>query len=109
MDNVSRLNRLLFEHNCVVSMNIEMHDFKYQLALTMSSTDDPESGAVTINFQDVSALKLNGFGGGLTQFMDLAVTRVDQGLDRIRYELTDVEEEKISFYFFTFRETVHKE
>jgi hypothetical protein len=91
MDNLSRLNQLLFQHNCVVSMNIEMLDFKYQLTLTMSSSDDPETGAVTVNFQDVSALKLRGFGGGLTQFMDLVVTRIDNGLDRIRYELSDVE------------------
>ncbi|MGE7957008.1 hypothetical protein ACQKQA_10490 [Pseudomonas sp. NPDC089530] len=90
-------------------MNVEMQDFKYNLVLTMSSTDDPETGAVTVNFQDVSALNLSGFGGGLTQFMDLVVTRVDSGLDRIRYELRDVEDEKISFSFFTFSELVHKE
>jgi hypothetical protein len=68
----------------------------------MSSSDDPETGAVTIGFQDVSALNLDGFGGGLTQFMDLVVSRIDEGLDRIRYELRDIENEKISFYFFTF-------
>ena len=109
MDSVSRLNELLIEHNCVVSMSIEMQDFKYNLALTMSSSDDAELGAVTVNFQDVSALNLSGFGGGLTQFMDLIVSRVDSGLDRIRYELRDVEDEKISFYFFTFSGPIHKE
>jgi hypothetical protein len=109
MDGVSRLNELLFEHNCVVSMNVEMQDFKYSLALTMSSSDDPEIGAVTVNFQDVSALNLSGFGGGLTQFMDLVVTRIDDGLDRIRYELKDIEDKKISFYFFTFSVRDHKE
>ena len=102
MDGVSRLNELLFEHNCVVSMSVEMQDFKYSLALTMSSSNDPETGVVTVNFQDVSALKLSGFGGGLTQFMDIIVTRIDDGLDRIRYELRDMEDEKISFYFCTF-------
>ncbi|PKA73154.1 hypothetical protein ATI02_6275 [Pseudomonas baetica] len=34
MDNLSRLNQLFFQHNGVVSMNIEMLDFKYQLTLT---------------------------------------------------------------------------
>lgn len=106
---LSRLNELFFENNCVVSMKIEMQDFKYSLALTMSSSDDPETGAVTVNFQDVSSLSLSGFGGGLTQFMDLIATRIDDGLDRIRYELRDIEDEKISFYFFTFTVRDHKE
>lgn len=108
MNGVSRLNELLLEHNCVVSMNVEMQDYKYSLALTMSSSDDPETGAVTVNFQDVSTLNLSGFGGGLTQFMDLVVTRIDDGLDRIRYELRDIDDEKISFYFFTFSVRDHK-
>lgn len=99
MESVSHLNALLREHNCVVSINIAIADFKYNLALTMSSSDDPEAGIVTVNFQDVSALNLDGFGGGLTQFMDLVVSRIDDGLDRIRYELRDIENEKISFYF----------
>ncbi|MGF6125196.1 hypothetical protein QF019_000385 [Pseudomonas frederiksbergensis] len=109
MDSISRLNELLIEHNCVVSINIEMQDFKYSLALTMSSSDDPESGAVTVTFQDVKALNLSGFGGGLTQFMDLVVTRIEDGLDRVRYELRDIEDEKISFYFLTFSELIHNE
>lgn len=107
MDKLSRLNSLLIQHNAVVSLNIEIQDFKYNLALTMSSLDDAAESAITINFQDVSALDLIGFGGGLTQFMELVVTRIDRGLDRIRYELRDVEDEKISFYFFTFSEPSH--
>lgn len=35
---ISRLNELFIEHNCVASMNIEMMDFKYNLTLTMSSS-----------------------------------------------------------------------
>jgi len=106
---LSRLNELLFEHNCVASMKLEMVDFKYNLTLTMSSTKDPEIEGVTAVFCDVSALNLSGFGGGLTQFMDLIVTRIDDGLDRIRYELRDIENEKISFFFFTFTVRDHKE
>jgi hypothetical protein len=107
MDKLSRLNSLLIQHNAVVSLNIEIQDFKYNLALTMSSLDDAAENTITINFQDVSALNLSGFGGGLTQFMELVVTRIDRGLDRVRYELRDVEDEKISFYFFTFSEPSH--
>ncbi|VVP48200.1 hypothetical protein PS896_05222 [Pseudomonas fluorescens] len=108
MNSIPHLNDLLSSHNCVISINIEMQDFKYDLSLTMSSSNDPETAAVTVKFHDVSALHLKGFGGGLTQFMDLSVSRIDDGLDRIRYELRDVEEEKISFYFFSFSATVQK-
>lgn len=103
-----RLNELFFEHNCVASMKLEMVDSKYNLTLTMSSAEDPETEGVTAVFRDVSALNLRSFGGGLTQFMDLVVTRIDNGLDRIRYELADVEEGKISFYFSTFSARDHK-
>ncbi|WP_180698976.1 hypothetical protein [Pseudomonas crudilactis] len=106
---LSRLNELFFEHNCVASMQLEMVDFKYSLTLTMSSSEHPETEGVTAVFHDVSALNLSGFGGGPTQFMDLVVTRIDDGLDRIRYELRDIEDEKISFYFFTFSVRDHKE
>jgi hypothetical protein len=99
---LSRLNKLFFENNCVASMRLEMVDFKYNLTLTMASADDPETEGLTAVFHDVSALKLSGFGGGITQFMDLVVTRINGGLDRIRYELRDIENEKISFFFFTF-------
>jgi len=106
---LSRLNQLFFENNCVASMQLEMVDFKYKLTLSMSSSDDPETERVTAVFRDVSALNLSGFGGGLTQFMDLVVTRIDDGLDRVRYELRDLEDEKISFYFLTFSVRDHKE
>ncbi|WDH55372.1 hypothetical protein PUP75_11465 [Pseudomonas chlororaphis] len=101
MDRVDQLNELLREHCCVISMGIELQDYKYDLALKMS-VDESDLDAVTILFQDVSALHLNGFGGGLTQFMDLTVTRINDGLDRVRYELRDIRDEKISFSFFTF-------
>ncbi|MFL1495041.1 hypothetical protein [Pseudomonas antarctica] len=101
MDRLERLNELLREHDCVIAIDIQFEDFKYDLALTLS-VDTTDWNAVTIHFQDVSALNLSEFGGGITQFMRLNVTRIDDGLDRIRYELRDVRHEKITFRFFTF-------
>lgn len=109
MDSLRRLNELLIEHNCVVSIDIEVQDFKYNLTLTMASSSGAESGTVEVIFHDVSALNLHGFGGGLTQFMDLTISRLNAGLDRIRYEARDIEDEKISFYFFTFSGPIYKE
>ncbi|MEX5559018.1 hypothetical protein Q1J45_15745 [Pseudomonas rhodesiae] len=65
-----------------MSIDIKFNDFKYDLELMLSAS---ELGldAVLLIFHDVSALELNGFGGGLTQFMHLEAARVDNGLDRI--------------------------
>lgn len=100
MDRLDRLNDLLREQNCVMSIDIKFNDFKYDLELVLSA-DESGSDAVSLIFHDVSALELNGFGGGLTQFMHLEAFRVDNGLDRIRYEMRDVDDDKISFKFFT--------
>lgn len=101
MDRLDRLNDLLREQDCVMSIDIKFNDFKYDLELVLSAN---ESGldAVSLIFHDVSALELNGFGGGLTQFMRLEASRVDNGLDRIRFEMRDAGDDKISFKFFTF-------
>ena len=101
MDRLDRLNDLLREHDCVMSINIKFDDFKYDLVLVLSGNAS-DLDAVTLNFHDVSALDLSGFGGGLTQFMHLEASRVDDGLDRIRYEIRDQGDERISFKFFTF-------
>ncbi len=101
MDRLDRLNDLLREQNCVMAIDIKFNDFKYDLELVLSA-NELGLDAVSLIFHDVSALDLSGFGGGLTQFMHLEAARVDHGLDRIRYEMRDVNDEKISFKFFTF-------
>ncbi|MGH8448739.1 hypothetical protein [Pseudomonas sp.] len=84
-----------------MSINIKFEDFKYDLVLVLSA-DESALDALTLHFNDVSALELSGFGGGLTQFMRLQASRVENGFDRIRYEIRDLSGEKISFRFFTF-------
>lgn len=101
MDRLHRLNDLLREHDCVMSIDIKFGDFKYDLRLKLSA-DESGLDAVTLTFHDISALDLSGFGGGLTQFMSLEASRVDGGLDRIRYEIRELSGGKISFKFFTF-------
>lgn len=101
MDRLDRLNNLLREQDCVMSIDIKFNDFKYDLELVLSA-DESALDALTLNFNDVSALELSGFGGGLTQFMHLEASRVEDGLDRIRYEIRDLSGEKVSFKFFTF-------
>ncbi|NWE19906.1 hypothetical protein [Pseudomonas sp. P7548] len=101
MGKLDHLNDLLREHDCVMSIDIKFDDSKYDLRLKLS-VDESGLDAVTLTFHDISALDLNGFGGGLTQFMHLEASRVEDGLDRVRYEIRDLSDEKISFKFFTF-------
>ena len=37
MDRLDRLNDLLREHDCVMSINIKFDDFKYDLVLVLSA------------------------------------------------------------------------
>jgi hypothetical protein len=101
MYRLDRLNGLLREQDCVMSIDIKFNEFKYDLELVLSANESG-SDAVSLIFHDVSALELNGFGGGLTQLMHLEASRVYDGLDRIRYEIRDLSGGKISFSFFNF-------
>lgn len=44
-------------------------------------------------------MSVKEFGGGLTQFMHLKVSETNSGFDRARYELSDMEDEKIYCLF----------
>jgi len=102
MNSLNAVNELLIGHSCVVSIRLELNDLKYDLALTLAESEDSESERMEIHFYDVSALEIKDFGGGLTQLMHLKISPINSGLDRIRYEIRDLEGEKISFQFFKF-------
>jgi hypothetical protein len=51
---------------------------------------------------DISQFTSRDFGGGLTQLMHMNVNKLDSGFDRIRYQFSDLEDGKLSFYFSSF-------
>ncbi|AUG42038.1 MULTISPECIES: hypothetical protein [Pseudomonas] len=98
------LNELLIGHNCVESMCIESEDgiVKYNLLLTLAESESYDSKKIKVCFYDVSSLSVKEFGGGLTQFMHLKISKTNSGFDRARYELSEMEDEKIYCLFFGF-------
>ena len=105
MSNIQALNAFLREYVYVEALHLDSEDglSSYNLLMTLAESSLPGAKNITIVFYNVGGLKIREFGGGLTQFMDLCVSRVEGGLDRIRYELVDEEDEKIAFNFHTFK------
>ncbi len=101
MRTLDNLNRILFNNNCLTNfqLDIELNSFKYNLLLTLSN--DPRSFEnVSLYFYDISNLKIKNIGGGLIQFMHLQIIELNNGLDRIKYSIQDLEDQKLSFQFF---------
>ncbi len=108
MIDIDGLNAKLISNNCVISIHIDMEfdELSYSLLLTLSDSEKIGAKQISLFFRDVSNLHLSEIGGGLTQFMNLKIERLNSGLDRIRYSLIDVEGEKISFGFSYVNEIV---
>ena len=104
MIGIAELNELLVVHNCLRSLNIQLNDedLTYDLSLEMSVSENSESDAVLVRFTDISNFSSCDIGGGLTQMMHLNVSRLNSGLDRKHYELNELEDNKLSFYFSSF-------
>lgn len=104
MIKVSELNELLVAHNCLHALSIQLNDdgLAYDLFLSISTSEKAGADVVRIRFIDISQFASRDFGGGLTQLMHMSVSKLDSGFDRMRYQLSDLEDKKISFYFSSF-------
>lgn len=104
MISVPELNELLVAHNCLhaISIQLNMDGMAYDLYLSISSSDNPGVDILRIRFIDISQFTSRDFGGGLTQLMHMNVNQLNSGFDRMRYQLSDLEDKKLSFYFSSF-------
>lgn len=104
MTKVELANTALARHSFVRGITISFDYLKtaYNITLLLSTTEDDYSSEIELTFHDVSGLNLKDFGGGLCQLLQLMIIKIDRGLDRIRYEVVDIERELISFSFFSF-------
>jgi hypothetical protein len=98
------LNELLIAHNCLhaISIELDVDGMTYDLSLSISASEKIGADVVRIKFIDVSQVTSRDFGGGLTQLMHMKVNKLDSGFDRMRYQLNDLEDRKLSFYFSSF-------
>ncbi|MEE4677329.1 hypothetical protein V2K57_24130 [Pseudomonas alliivorans] len=101
MISLPELNKLLVAHNCVqvISIQLNVDVMSYDLSLSISASEEVGGDVVRIRFIDVSQFTVHDFGGGLTQLMHMSVNKLDSGFDRMRYRFSDLEDEKLSFYF----------
>ncbi|MDP9502468.1 hypothetical protein Q7O60_05610 [Pseudomonas protegens] len=104
MIRVLQLNELLVAHNCLHAISIQLNEdgVAYDLSLSISDSEKAGAGVVRIRFIDISHFASRDIGGGLTQLMHMNVSKLDSGFDRMRYQLVDLEDHKLSFYFSSF-------
>lgn len=104
MIDVPELNELLVANNCLyaISIQLNMDEMTYDLFLSVSTSEKIGTEIVRIRFIDVSEFASRDFGGGLTQLMHMSVNKLDFGFDRMRYEFSELEDKKLSFYFASF-------
>ncbi len=103
MISIDELNKILVAHNCLRGMSIQINDdeLSYDLLLSLSVSENSTDEVVHIRFFDISHLSSSEVGGGLTQFMHMNVNKLDSGFERMRYQLIELEDNKLSFYFFS--------
>ncbi len=96
--NLDELKRALLKHTCVRSLHLDMDSktCKYDLLLTLS-VDEKGKDELTLYFYDIHALKLNDFGGGLSQFLHLTIRKLENGYDRVRYFIEELEHSSVLF------------
>jgi len=104
MISIPELNELLVSNNCLRAMSIKLNleGMAYDLSLSISASEKVEADVVHIRFMDVSQCTTHDLGGGLTQLMHMNVNKLDSGFDRVRYQFSDIEDKKLSFYFSSF-------
>ena len=100
MISVMELNELLVAHNCLHTILIQLGEdgMAYDLSLTLSVSEKVDVDVVCIRFINISQFTSRDFGGGLTQVMHMSVNKLEFGFDKMRYQLTDLEENKLSFF-----------
>ncbi|WP_330986300.1 MULTISPECIES: hypothetical protein [Enterobacterales] len=98
--NFNEMNKSLIKNNVLkfIHIDIDPIDMKYNILLSLSDNED-FNDVVSFYFYDVSNIRMDDIGGGLTQFMLLKISIIDISNDRNKYKLEDIEDKKISFEF----------
>jgi hypothetical protein len=99
-------SRLLRGYTNLVRLDFSVDQFTYVCVLTIDLTkDDPDSpGYVRAYFTGVSNLSIKNIGGALTQLQMLTINNIsDRQLDRVNYEVSELEHDSLSFVCQSFR------
>jgi len=99
---IKQLNSDFIDHRTLKSLSLTTDlDSKYfesNLVLCLCKDEYLSDNYVCVEFIGISNLKMQDIGGGLTQISHLNVSDVSSSqLDRIKYIVTDIENDRISF------------
>ena len=82
-----------------LALEVDPEDcWRSNLILELSKGDAPTESILRVTFRGVSQLRLQRFGGGLTQVLHLQATDISkQQLDQVSYEIRELERDAIAF------------
>ncbi|HEN9694296.1 TPA: hypothetical protein U9J56_003553 [Acinetobacter baumannii] len=105
MTNTNELNGKFVKYNNLYSISLFFDDFSgnYNLDMVLAKDlSDMYSEKIKIRFFNIFNLYLNDFGNRFTQLVYLNIEKNLDGWDGVKYNLTQIEDEKILFKFYSF-------
>lgn len=105
MSDVDNLNRKFVGYDHVHSINMYFDDFDgaYNLDMVLAKDlSDIYSEKIKIRFFNITNLHLNDVGNRFTQFCRMYIEKNLDGWDGVKYNLNQLEDDRILFKFFNF-------
>lgn len=105
MSDINNLNGKFVKYDHLHSVNIYFDYFGgvYNLDMVLAKDlSDIYSEKIKIRFFNITNLCLNDVGNRLTQFEDLYIEKNLDGWDGVKYNLKQIDEDRILFKFFNF-------
>ena len=105
MSDVDNLNRKFVGYDNVHSINMYFDDFDgaYNLDMVLAKDlSDIYSEKIKIRFFNITNLYLNDVGNRFTQFCRMYIEKNLDGWDGVKYNLNQLEDDRILFKFFNF-------
>lgn len=105
MSDVDNLNRKFVGYDHVHSINMYFDDFvrAYNLDMVLAKDlSDIYSEKIKIRFFNITNLYLNDVGNRFTQFCRMYIEKNLDGWDGVKYNLNQLEDDRILFKFFNF-------
>ncbi len=105
MSDVDNLNRKFVGYDNVHSINMYFDDFDgaYNLDMVLAKDlSDISSEKIKIRFFNITNLYLNDVGNRFTQFCRMYIEKNLDGWDGVKYNLNQLEDDRILFKFFNF-------
>lgn len=105
MSDINNLNGKFVEYDHLHSINMYFDDFgeSYNLDMVLAKDlSDIYSEKIKIRFFNITNLYLNDVGNRFTQFCSMYIENNLDGWDGVKYNLNQLEDDRVLFKFFNF-------